>query len=266
MFPSIKIFNKEIDALKHLKNDASLHPLVQGQIRQRVLSEVKASQSAPIRSLWRDSKHKIIQAIVSILASLGLLGGTAFASVSALPGDTLYPVKRAVEKVHVAATISAESKANLQSDIAETRLQELEQVRVQAKAHTDSGAATTAKAELEAQVQVSSALDALAEVKSKLEAKQDTKAAAAVSAHINKLEAKIQNDTTIKWTDDLKRKVRSRRSNRNPSRDGDDIRDTNNSEDNSKNRSNQDTPNPSSRDTNKGINLDGTLKDVLKGE
>lgn len=57
-----------------------------------------------------------------------LLTGTAYASSSAIPGDVLYPVKRAVEDTRVKLASTSETKAKLQVQFTEERLQELEKV------------------------------------------------------------------------------------------------------------------------------------------
>ncbi|TSC60343.1 MAG: hypothetical protein LiPW15_221 [Parcubacteria group bacterium LiPW_15] len=60
------------------------------------------------------------------LASL-LLGstGTVFASQASLPGETLYPVKKLVENVRLAAAIDQKTKADIRLGIAEERLTEI---------------------------------------------------------------------------------------------------------------------------------------------
>lgn len=60
-----------------------------------------------------------------VLASGALTAGVSFASASALPNDTLYPVKRAVEQVQVAVAVSDEAKANAYLHVADRRAAEI---------------------------------------------------------------------------------------------------------------------------------------------
>lgn len=59
---------------------------------------------------------------------LAVLSGTAYASGSSIPGDTLYPVKRAVEGARLSFASTAESKAKLQVQFTEERIRELDTI------------------------------------------------------------------------------------------------------------------------------------------
>ena len=62
------------------------------------------------------------------IAALAIVGGTAGAAVASqgtLPGDTLYPVKRAIENVRTGFTIGDESKGSTLLSDADTRLDEV---------------------------------------------------------------------------------------------------------------------------------------------
>jgi hypothetical protein len=62
--------------------------------------------------------------VVAALVVVFLAGTTMMASASSLPGDTLYPVKRAAESVHLALTFSEESKASVRQAMDQRRIQE----------------------------------------------------------------------------------------------------------------------------------------------
>ncbi len=64
---------------------------------------------------------------VALLLVIGLSGGTAFAAQSALPGEPLYAIKINVnEAVQTALATSPESKAQVNAQLATTRLEEAE--------------------------------------------------------------------------------------------------------------------------------------------
>jgi RNA polymerase sigma-70 factor (ECF subfamily) len=66
--------------------------------------------------------------IVATLTFILLGGGAVYAADSSLPGDTLYPVKRSVEALRLAASLSDRSDALLHLDFAEKRLVEARQL------------------------------------------------------------------------------------------------------------------------------------------
>src|SRR3989338_3837224 len=68
--------------------------------------------------------------MIGVLVLTSVLGGgvaTSFAALS-LPGDTLYPVKIAFEQANVWLASGEDNKARLQSENAERRLNEVEEV------------------------------------------------------------------------------------------------------------------------------------------
>jgi len=69
--------------------------------------------------------HSLIIAVIVVLSG-GVL--TVWAAGQSLPGNFLYPVKLAIEKVRVSASLSEESRLELQSQLADARLQELTDV------------------------------------------------------------------------------------------------------------------------------------------
>lgn len=77
-------------------------------------------------------KHQTFQWVHSlIIAVMVVLSGgaaTAWAAMNSMPGSPLYPVKLAIEKARVSASLSEESRLELQVKLADTRLQELDAV------------------------------------------------------------------------------------------------------------------------------------------
>ena len=72
--------------------------------------------------------------IIIIVALLLGGGGTSFAAQSSLPGDVLYPVKIHVnEAVRSSLTFSTASKASLETELAEARLKETEELAAEGK-------------------------------------------------------------------------------------------------------------------------------------
>jgi len=64
-------------------------------------------------------------ALALFLALVVTTTGTVLAAESSLPGELLYPIKRAGEEVHLALTWRAQSRAALRIDLAERRLAEV---------------------------------------------------------------------------------------------------------------------------------------------
>ncbi|HID65159.1 MAG TPA: hypothetical protein EYP49_20770, partial [Anaerolineae bacterium] len=78
-----------------------------------------------LQSIFR-TQRKLPATIISIVLAVSLLvgSGTVYASTDALPGDALYPVKRAVEAVQLAASLSDANDARLRLAFAARRLDE----------------------------------------------------------------------------------------------------------------------------------------------
>lgn len=118
------------------KHDSSETKLLSTHAKARVKARIMQSLHNPTISRadettrsWTFFYTKFAAVAVCILV---LLTGTAYASSSAIPGDILYPVKRAVEDTRVTLASSSEIKAKLQVQFTEERLQELEKVEMKA--------------------------------------------------------------------------------------------------------------------------------------
>ncbi len=92
-----------------------------------------ASQKAlPVARLFQTFRFRMYASAVAVLAIVVGLGGTAYASSDALPGDTLYAVKTAfAEPVQTALVPDTEGKASWHAVLAERRLEEAAQLAAQ---------------------------------------------------------------------------------------------------------------------------------------
>ncbi len=199
MLFNTKKFNKEIFGLKHLPQENLLHPLKKEQLKQVIFQEINSeTNSVAKRYIQQERRSNFMKYIISTLLGLSILGGTAFASNSAKPGDLLYPVKKAKEKIQINLSVSEEAKAKLQAKFGEERLKELNKIKSEISVHA-TGTPANIKAKVEAEGEVSNAITTLKEVQTKLEAKGNTTAAAAIGETIVRLQAKeeVQGTTTI---------------------------------------------------------------------
>jgi len=118
----------------------------------------------PIEQARSNRRRRIATIVLAAAVGLMLLGGTAVAaSGSALPGDLLYPVKRAVENVDLALHHGASARAKLHLEFARRRLDELSQLLAKRRngEHVDIGAAMSAYQDEIANAQDAVAADAL---------------------------------------------------------------------------------------------------------
>jgi hypothetical protein len=98
-------------------------------LRQRLLAVAAVSPAtapAPVPAApWR---RRLVAAGTALAITTGGAAATAVASTDALPGDTLYDVKRAVENVQLALAASDLAKGERHLQIAATRLDEVAQL------------------------------------------------------------------------------------------------------------------------------------------
>jgi len=222
IFNDEKNFQKEIEAIKqHGQTGESLSLTELNAIKQRVLAAVQNQGEEPVSS-WRLRATLLVRYAVSVLVGLSLVGGTAYAASGAIPGDFLYTIKRAEEKVRLSVAVNSQSKANIQAKFAQERLDELGKISAQLKSANqgqneehpnmaNSSSSTPAaenklstttnvqinkyrqlqiQAKQQAGLEVSNALKALEKVQASLEAQGNTKASTAVSQNIIRLKAK----------------------------------------------------------------------------
>jgi len=67
-------------------------------------------------------------AFITLVTILGLLNTTAVAAQNSLPGETLYPIKRTVEKIQLTLTIDEVKKTEVRIQHAENRLTEAQAI------------------------------------------------------------------------------------------------------------------------------------------
>ncbi len=166
-----KKYNKQIEGIKLLESETSLHPLRREQIKTAVFENIRSqpayAKQVGYANLRRRGKITVWFAKYSavIIAGLGLVTFTAFASNNAKPGDVLFPVKKVVEQAQIVLAPSDQSKAELQAKFAQRRLQELSQVAA------DKQAPQQFKAEVaeQTQTEVNKAINVLNNVQRKLE-------------------------------------------------------------------------------------------------
>ena len=96
---------------------------VQNHIREKRVTAEEKSRGWVFTPSLKFGRMAVVALVV--LLALTIVGGAASASKGSLPGQTLYPVKRAVEKVEVALATSDEGKVRVLSNHAKRRLAEV---------------------------------------------------------------------------------------------------------------------------------------------
>lgn len=179
-----KNFNREINWLKSLRtNRPELNPLLKEQIKLKLLSklgETKFEKSRYItheRGINNMLSNVYSKYVVAAVLAIVLVGGTAYASNDARPGDNLFPLKKATEKVQLALSASAKSKAEMHARIAEQRLEDIAKVSAEHKT----------EAQTEAKVELATAIEVLTDIQAKLVARGNTTAADALATNIARL-------------------------------------------------------------------------------
>ena len=96
--------------------------------KYRLLSALEAKEAKKAerrKPLWGwQRRWALVFAVIVVLLLVG--SGTIMAASSSLPGDTLYPIKTATEKVQGFFTLGNESKASFNIKLAQRRINELE--------------------------------------------------------------------------------------------------------------------------------------------
>jgi hypothetical protein len=97
----------------------------EARLRAGLRRRVPAPASPGARSRPRLLRPAFVMfSLVAVLAILASGSGVAYASESSLPGDGLYPVKRAVEGLRLAVSLTPEGDAGLLLEMAEERVSE----------------------------------------------------------------------------------------------------------------------------------------------
>jgi hypothetical protein len=102
--------------------------------QRRAAGERRLRQQVRSRSAPAAGRRRVLRpafALISVLLVLALLGsasGIAYAAEASLPGDSLYPVKHAIEQVQLTLSRTQDGDARLLVSMTEERLQEAEQL------------------------------------------------------------------------------------------------------------------------------------------
>jgi len=85
----------------------------------------------------------LVLAKVILIVSLifGGAGGTVLAAQGSLPGDALYPIKRLTEEIRIGAAADPQTQIDLHLELAQARVQEMQQLTAQQRAVPDSAPA-----------------------------------------------------------------------------------------------------------------------------
>ncbi|MFQ6001935.1 MAG: DUF5667 domain-containing protein, partial [Anaerolineae bacterium] len=106
-----------------------------GDLEKRLVEKARALQQARRPSLWDRYLTPIFSpgrarrwaAILAVILALVLASaGTAIAAQSSIPGDPLYPVKRATERLGLLVVREPPGKAHLRLEFTRRRMEEIE--------------------------------------------------------------------------------------------------------------------------------------------
>lgn len=137
------------------------------------------------------NKKRIVAGILIISLFLGGTG-TVFASNDALPGEGLYPLKRAVERAQVSLALTDGSRAEIEFEHATERLREVTALRQREGASTDETEQVKLRERVQAasddtSIEIEQAFLSLSRVHASLSEKGNTQAASAIEDNINRL-------------------------------------------------------------------------------
>lgn len=111
-----------------------------------LLSEIEARVAVPVASPYSIFvRTRTMAALLVALAIVLGTSGTVLASEQAKPGDTLFPVDRATEKIRLALA-STEVRVRLQAQFNEERLAELREIIEEERAVDNTSASSTTNA------------------------------------------------------------------------------------------------------------------------
>jgi len=128
--------------------------LDQGRIWKKIELAVYAPKKAEAKAeqlgFWNLRFSRPVFAGILLLVAIGLVNATAVAAKKSLPGETLYPVKKTVEKLQLTLTIGETKKTEVRIQQAETRLTEARTILSESEAtstplnHNEEQAVATA--------------------------------------------------------------------------------------------------------------------------
>ncbi len=127
-----------LEIVEHLRDTPELEarPAFVAELREQLVDEARtaarlgkgaeaAARLTVTRSTTERRRERRIAAAVGALALVGASTGMAVASQSALPGDPLYPLKRAIENAHTSVQSDEDAKGKTMLDNASGRLDEV---------------------------------------------------------------------------------------------------------------------------------------------
>lgn len=109
---------------KNIKMQMKAFPI---DVRNDKLERLNTKQRSQSLLINKFKTKTMIPAIISLIVIFSG-GGAAAASQNSLPGDALYPVKTLTEDVRLAITINEKSKASLNIELAQRRVEEIRKV------------------------------------------------------------------------------------------------------------------------------------------
>jgi len=112
----LRLYEQE-DALLRSLPTPRLDPAVTERIMAATVNHQRDA------SIWA---RRPVFAIALALLLMTLIGGTGMASSASLPGDTLYPVKRAVEQVRLAVTLREQARLRYAVHLSQVRSHEVD--------------------------------------------------------------------------------------------------------------------------------------------
>ncbi len=132
-YPKISGLREKLVIAKHAYQISKKEPALN---RDRVWKNVSAAiasfksqagmlayNNSPFQ-IFKFTFSKALFSVVTVVAVIGLLNTTAVAAQNSLPGQTLYPVKRTVEKIELTLTLDQSKKSEVRLKHAEHRLTE----------------------------------------------------------------------------------------------------------------------------------------------
>lgn len=131
-YSDYKDYEKLEETVKALETAATPqvepNPHFKASARKRILNSLPGTSPDQLEHKQAHVYHKrtAVRLVAVFAAFVIALSGVAAASSGSLPGDTLYPVKRAVEQGRVLMARNDESRAGVYADLADRRLTETE--------------------------------------------------------------------------------------------------------------------------------------------
>ena len=105
-------------------------PRIRDEFRRELRARLMQEAAVTLVPKRRDTAWTawLRPAFAAGLAALVLIVGAGSAAANSLPGDAVFPLKRAIEEVRVALTLDDVARVRVLAELADTRLGELEKV------------------------------------------------------------------------------------------------------------------------------------------